>query len=558
MLAPWDLRGERAPEPASGVAGNPSELAFADYMQRVVDFNESVQARVLAFQASRSQRRAEEGIFEPAFVASGEYVDRKKANTIEIERSLRSGGVFKERNESYSSGIEMQTPLGTRLRLGTSGRQLINNLQRTELVDLDAEYETSVGITLEQPLLRGAGKAATLAALRLAARNSEVAFQEYRRQLMQIVAEAELAYWQLYFAQEELRLTGESLTVAQTLVKDSRTGFDAGRGSRLDVLEAEAGFALRRSRESLSRQKHAEARNRLVAYLGGARSSKPVEYVAVDRPVLSPVTVVSSEGSQVAFAMSPDLLRARSMVEQEAIRVAYSRNQKLPQLDLKSSFAATGLGFDWSSSWRDVERRNFPAWTVGLELKVPIWGGVRSRNELQAAQLRLRQAESMESDLLAQLLAGLNNAEQRVEASYTAARNYQAVVEFRSNLLNTRMQSRDLGRIDTRSVLEAEQELFGARLDQLQAEIEYQRALLDLQLVSGSLLQGRGLEVGFAELERRTRESVTKKAAPNTLQYQRATFSRWPAMPPEPFVGEPDPNYPWRTHLTVPLPWKRR
>jgi outer membrane protein len=526
-------------------------------MQRVVDYNESVQARVLAFQAARSQRRAEAGIFEPAFVTSGEYVDRKKPNTIEMERSLRSGGIFKERNENYSSGLEMQTPLGTRLRVGASGRQLINNIQRTELIDLDAEYETSVGITLEQPLLRGAGKNVTLAALRLAARNSEIAYQDYRRQLMQIVAEAELAYWQLYFAQEEVRLTSESLTLAQTLVQDTRTSLDAGRGSKLDVLEAEAGFALRRSRESLSRQKHAEARNRLASYFGGASRGTSTNYVAVEPPVLSPITVAADEGNRTALAMNPDILRAHAMVGQEAIRVGYSRNQRLPQLDLKSSFAATGLGFDWTSAWRDVEKRNFPAWTVGLELRVPIWGGVRGRNELQAAQLRLRQAESMEADTATQLFAGLNNAVQRVEASYTAARNYQAVVEFRSNLLSTRLQGRDVGRLDSRSVLEAEQELFGARLDQLQSEIEYQRALLDLQVVSGSLLQGRGLETSFADLERRTRDTLAKKTASSALQYQRANFSRWPAVPPEPFIGEPDPDYPWRTRLTVPIPWKR-
>lgn len=523
-------------------------------MQRVVDFNESVQARVLAFQASRSQRRAEEGIFEPSFVTNGEYVDRKKANTIEIERSLRSGGIFKERNQSYSSGIEMQTPIGTRLRVGASGRQLINNVQRTELVSIDAEYETSVGVTLEQPLLKGAGKAATLASLRLAARSSEIAYQDYRRQLMQIVAEAELAYWQLYFAQEEMRLASESLTLSQTLVRDSRTSLDAGRGSRLDVLEAEAGSALRRSRESMARQKLAEARNRLSAYLGAGRLEQAANFKAVERPVSQPIQIATDEGNQTALAMNPDVLRAHILAEQEAIRVAYSRNQNLPQLDLKSSFAATGLGFDWTTSWRDVQRRDFPAWTVGVELRVPIWGGVRPRNELQAAQLRLRQAQAIESDAATQLLAGLNNAEQRVDANYTAARNYEAVVEFRSNLLSTRMQSRDVGRVDARSVLEAEQELFAARLDQLQGEIEYQHALLDLEVVSGSLLQARGLELSFSDLERRTRVVMKETAGTGAaaLVYQRANFSRWPAIAPVPFVGEANPTYPWRLRLASP------
>jgi hypothetical protein len=108
-------------------------------------------------------------------------------------------------------------------------------------------------------------------------------------------------------------------------------------------------------------------------------------------------------------------------------------------------------------------------------------------------------------------------------------------------------------------VLEAEQELFAARLDQLQSEIEYQRALLDLQVVSGSLLQGRGLEISFADLERQTRESIAKpQVVATSLHYQRARFSRWPAEPPAAFVGEGDPSYPWKTRLTVPLPFKKK
>jgi outer membrane protein len=411
---------------------------------------------------------------------------------------------------------------------------------------------------LEQPLLKGAGPNAMLASLRIAARGSEIAFQEYRRGLMNVVAESELAYWQLYYAQQESRLATESVGLAQTLVRDSTAALEAGRGSRLDVLEAEAGLAMRRSRESLARQRLLEARNRLTAYAGGAAQSGAGEVAAAEAPELRQVEILAEEGSRTAQAMNPDLLRAMAQVGQEMVRAGYAKNQRLPQLDLKSSFAATGLGFDWTSSWQDVQKRNFPAWTVGLELRVPIWGGVRGRDEHRAAQLRLRQAQRIASDVTTQLRSGLDSAMKRVDAAYSAAQSYHAVVEFRSNLLQTRLQGRDVGRLDSRSVLEAEQELFAARLDQLQSAIEFQRALLELQIVSGSLLQGRGLEIGFAQLEERTNSWIKDpKARLPALQYQPAVFTRWPMAPAEPFLGEADPSYPGRLRLTRPLPWQR-
>lgn len=533
-------------------------LLLEEHMQRVVEFNESVQARLLAFQASRSQRRAEGGAFEPALVMTGAYVDRMRPNTIELERSLRSGGVFKERNDNYSSAIEMQTPLGTRLRVGATAGQLINNIQRTVFAELDAEYEAQVGVTVEQPLLRGAGHGATLASLRLAARGSEIAYQDYRRHLGTVVAEAELAYWQLYYAQQEVRLAAESVGLADTLVRDTQAQLDAGRGSRLDTLEAEAGLALRRSRATLSRQRRLEAMNRLGAFFGGANTSR-AGWVAAEAPVLRKVELTPELGSTVAFAMNPDLLRANSQVEQEAVRAGYARNQRLPQLDLRSSFAASGLGSDWTSAWRDVQKQNFPTWTVGLELRVPIFANIRGRNEYRAARLRLLQAQRIVAEVSTQLRSGLDSLLQRVDAAFTAAESYETVVEFRSNLLQTRLQSRDIGRLDSRSVLEAEQELFGARLDQLQSAIEFQRALLDLEVLAGTLLQSRGLEIGFTELEERTNAwAKAPQASLPTLHYRAPAFTRWPAAPAEPFVGEPDPSYPWRVRLMRSQPAKPR
>ena len=546
-----------APSVTAQTAAAAGELSLPAYMQRVVAHNEAVQARLLAFHAARSQRLAENGIFEPALVTSGSYVDRDRPNTIELERSLRSGGVFQERNENYGAALEMQTPLGTRVRVGATAGELRNNIQRTVILDLDAEYEAQVGVAVEQPLLRGGGRAATLAALRVAARTSEMAFHDYRRQLMNVVGDAELAYWQLYYAQQEERLAAESVSLAQTLVRDTRAALDAGRGSQLDVLEADAGFALRQSRQSTAQQRRIEAANRVAAYLGLQGNAGGAAIAAADAPPLRSVEIVSAEGHRVAFAMNPEYLRAQSNVAQEMVRAGYAKNQRLPQLDLKSSFGTQGLGFDWRSAWRDVDRQTFPSWTVGLELRVPILGNVRGRNEHHAAELRVRQAQRMAAEVSAQLRAGMDSLLKRVTSTYTSARNYTAVVDFRSNLLQARLQGRQVGRLDSRSVLEAEQELFAARLERLQSAIEYERALLDLQVLSGSLLQNRGLELDFAELETRTQEWVkSPSATAGTLQYRPATFIRWPAEPALTFGGDPDPVYPWRLRLTKPLPWK--
>ena len=322
-------------------------LTLDDYLQRVVDNNSAIQARVASFHSARSMQKAEGGLFEPSLVGSTEWVDRKRPNTIEIERSLRSGGIFIERNWTYSAGVEVRTPTGGRLRLGGSARELRNNVQRTAIVDLDAEYETSVDVVVEQPLLKNAGWGITTAARRMAARSAEVAYQEYRREVMQTIAQAQIAYWELALAQEQVRLSHESVKIARTLLEDNQALFQAGRGPEMDVLESQAGLSARHSRLSSARQRQVEAINRLAAYFGGRPQADGIQYESANSPQLDRVSPGQEEGLEYAFAQSPDVLRALGQVEQEKIRVKVARNQRLPQIDLTGGFSSAGLGYDW-------------------------------------------------------------------------------------------------------------------------------------------------------------------------------------------------------------------
>ncbi len=162
------------------------ELSWAAFMQRVVDYNDTIQGQLLGFQSARHLRKAETGVSEPAFVASTEFVDRDQPNNFQLERSLGllngqdPGGypsIFLERNWNYSSAIEVATPFGTRFRLGATASEIRNNVPRpAEFIDVSEEVSTQVGFSLEQPLLKGMGFGANLASLRLAARQSEIAF----------------------------------------------------------------------------------------------------------------------------------------------------------------------------------------------------------------------------------------------------------------------------------------------------------------------------------------------------------------------------------------------
>src|SRR4029077_21090690 len=150
------------------------------------------------------------GAFEPDWVSSILREANKRTNNTQQQAAQGGQFLFSERNTIYDTGIESLVPTGGKIRLGYTLSDLVNNVNPLPFFQSPTnkfiqEYQTFVGVTLTQPLLKNAGFGATLAKTRLAALESDVAFQQYRRQLMLTISGAEAAYWNLYFAQEQSR-----------------------------------------------------------------------------------------------------------------------------------------------------------------------------------------------------------------------------------------------------------------------------------------------------------------------------------------------------------------
>jgi outer membrane protein TolC len=234
-----------AQEPSNNSAGG---LTVSELLLRVMRHNESIQMKMLEADVSQKAQQAEHGVFEPQVVSSLERVDSRRPNNTQQLFSLGLSGAdqLNERNSIYSGGLEFLIPSGAKIQTGYTLRELNNNLQR----GLGNEFETFVGASLVQPLLKNFGRAATMARMRLAALASDVAFQEYRRQLMLTLAQAEAGYWDLYLSQEQERISQESVGIAARILEDNKARSLVGKASELEVLQAQAGLSLRKSRQN--------------------------------------------------------------------------------------------------------------------------------------------------------------------------------------------------------------------------------------------------------------------------------------------------------------------
>ncbi|MBM3879915.1 MAG: TolC family protein [Verrucomicrobia bacterium] len=515
-------RGLRAEAGADGAGGVESmDLRLEELRRLVFERNESIQIKQLEAEIGRRTHLAEQGLFEPQVVGTIERTDSQRPNNFQQQANLGFAvrPELLERNTTYDAGLEFFTPIGTRFRAGYTLRELANNIQN----GLGPEYETFAGARLVQPLLKNAGTGPTLARIRVAAINSEIAFQEYRRQLMLTMAQAEAAYWDLHLTQEQERISGESLALADKILTDNRARVEVGKSSELEVLQAQAGVSLRRTYLNQARQK---------VYDGGTRLSTLYSYRpaetnalprAVERPAVSEDPMPLEESYREAFYRNPDYLIRRNQVEQENVRVQYAKNQRLPQLDLKASYGLNGLGDSPGDAWDDIDSHNYAAWAVGLELRIPLAGGIKERHEYRAAQLAKRRALVGLKEAEVQIFNGLDAARRKAQLYREDVGNYQGVSDFHERLLEAQLARLAVGTIDSKTVLETEEKLFQAKAAVVESMVLYCKALLELELVRGSLLLARDFEVSRAQLQRQTEAALrgANVAAPDLEAYQR-------------------------------------
>ncbi len=476
-------------------------LSLDDLIEMVHERNERIHYQKLEWDVSRDAVESAEAVFEPEMVASYDHIKNSVQNT-STERASQDPlsflfgpqdevSEFHERNDEYSVAVETLVPTGAKFRVGYDLRDLSNSVMRTR-----NEYKSFLGASVVQPLLKNGGIEATMANIHVAEADADMSLQGYRREMLQVVAEAASAYWDLCLAQEKLRVRHESVRIAREILRDNKERVRTGKMAETEVLEAEAGLAARKSMESAARQEVVSAMNDVKTLLSSPAGEIKGAVIASERPALRDIEVDFQSSYRESLEMRPEYLSTKKKVEREGIRIAYAENQKWPQLDLKASYGINDLDVDKP---RDAVHlagnRDYESWSVGIELRIPIWGGRKTRSELAAAKKRKKQALLELKATETALANAVDTSIRSVRSALSQAESYAEAVRLNERLLAVELSRLDAGKSNSRTVLDREEELNKVREYYLESLINVQKASIALESVKGTLLRNHGIDV---------------------------------------------------------------
>jgi outer membrane protein TolC len=500
-------------------------LGISGLVKLVLQRNQTIQQRLLEVEASRHKYLAEKGIFEPEFSASADREVDIRQNNTEQASAADNITVLKETNDAYAGGLDTLISTGARIHLGYNLTDLRNNIpliipQINIPVPQGNQWQTFVGVTVSQPLLKNSGPAATMAEIRFAALSSKIAFQEYRQELMNLVSTTEATYWNLYLAQEQVRFFEDSVKTAQTILHDNRVRFEAGTGSDLEILEAQSGLGEREEKLEEARQKVVETANHICSLYAGVSPRDSVAIRATDFPDPGTRMPDYSEARQAVFDLNPDYLIQQEKAKQAGVRVGYAQNQLMPELNLKGAYGLNGLGDTPGSSWDNVSHGGFPSWSVGLEFRVPIGGGMKVRHELSAAELEAEAAGLALRSMQTEILNGMDTAWHKLQSARLNEARYEVAVKYNQSLLESALTRLEEGKIESRKVLEIEADLLESKNSVTESQVRDKIAMLELEVLEGSLLENRHLECNQRELESDTRRILARSYIPGPDEAQ--------------------------------------
>jgi outer membrane protein TolC len=355
-----------------------------------------------------------------------------------------------------------------------------------------APYNGNFSANYTQKLLRGCGRAATTADLVVARKQAEASDYRFHLAVIQLVADTETQYWDVVFAERNLANKRTALALAQKLLKENTLKVEVGTMAPIDITFAESQVA-KAEQDIIKGEAQAQnARDTLLRGLfPGMVRSAVLELT--DGPNLSYLRLAEDAAVRMALLRRIELKTARTGQSIAQVKEKSAADRVRPQLD---AFAQYDGGSDTHTSLGPVNGdlagfRN-PGYTVGLSFTVPIQNR-EAKGRRAAARAGLRASELKLRDQELSITLEVRKAIRTVEASEKGVEAAAKTRHFQEKNLEGERKKFENGLSTNFTILQVMTNLDNARSEELQAQIDYAKAVTAMEVAMGNLIEARNL-----------------------------------------------------------------
>ena len=360
------------------------------------------------------------------------------------------------------------------------------------------------GLTLgiSQPLVRDLFIDAARQNLVTSRINRDISDTRLRESIVHTTANTRSAYWLLVSAIANVDARTVTLGLSQELTRVNKAKVDVGQSPPLDLVSAQAEVAANEEQliiaQTLVRQ--AEDRLRLLIFDATDLSIWNQKIEPVDSPPIAQVSLDVDAAVRRALGGRTDIARSKKDIENADASVKYAANQKLPDVRLNASYAASGLGgtqvlrtggfpgtivgpgqiTDYGSVLNQLFTHNYPTWVFGVSLSYPLGQSTEEANHARA-RLELAQAGERLKGSQARAIQQVRDAAYKIDMNAKRIATTRAATNLAEQRLDAEQKRFEVGLSTSFLVIQAQRDLAQAKANEVSAVLAYDLALVDYE-----------------------------------------------------------------------------
>lgn len=437
----------------------------------------------------------------------------QKSTTVSTSQ-LNGATSLEQLTGAYDVGI------GQTLMTGTSfGIDMIMNRSSTNnsFSTYNPSWVGQVRYTMTQHLLQNRGRLPADHLIRVAQNNQRISSSQFDQQLMDLVTQAENAYWDYVFSLEDIKVKQKSRDLATKTLDDIKSEVEVGTRARLDVVQAEAQLATMDDALVVSTYTSRQDQDLVKKIISS--SADPGRVLAVLSPVdtlrnPSPNdTLPISQEIQIALENRPELKQAQLALNNAVIDTDYTKNQILPTLDVTATYAQNGIGGvqrlrsalggntvvgvipgGIGDTFGQLFGFGYNTYAAGFSLNIPL-SNKAARADHDRAMGTRQMATSQVDAVTQQIALDVRNAMNQVDMNRAHIESARKAREFAEQTLDAEQQKYELGVSTLFFVLQDQTALAVAQTNEIQAMVNYTKALVMLDRATGQTLSHNNIVV---------------------------------------------------------------
>lgn len=449
--------------------------------------------------------------FEPT-LRLGAGVSRE---TSPSRTQLEGAPSISQLSHNYTIGFGQTLQTGTNFTVDfTMFRSSSNNAFST----FNPSWVGQLRYEVTQPLLRNFGRRANTRQIRISQNNTSISEIQFEQQVIDLVVQAQKAYWDLVFSAEDQKVKQRSLDLAQKTLADNETQVKIGTLAPVDLIQARRQVATSREDLVVTSFTQTQVEDQLKKLL----SPEPDPGLVLARVEPTQGTTLPSSADvlpldmaiKVAFENRPELRQLALELQNRDIEIEYARNQLLPSVNVTAGYLQNGVGgvetlrsgFGPGATIISVTPGGqgdalgqlfgfkYTGWSVGFDVQIPLRNRA-PQAEYSRAVTEKRTTETRVKALEQQIILDIRNALTQVEMNKARIENAQLSRSLAEEQLKAEQRRFDLGASTVRFVLEEQRNLTQMQTNEIAALVNYTKALVDYERAIGMTLKKHDIAI---------------------------------------------------------------